>query len=87
MNRIFLKFKNEYNFEIILFVITYSIIVSDLIIKEQEIEIITENENIFNILLKSNERIIKNFQKDNITLIEIKDEDEIKKIFIFYFVI
>ena len=40
----FLKFKNEYNFEINLLVTTYNILSPDIIIKEQEIHIITENE-------------------------------------------
>ena len=74
----FLKFKNEFNFEINLLVTTANLISLNLINSKQEIQIMTESNKSCNIILKSDERIIKLLEKENISAIEIMEEEREK---------
>ena len=74
----FLKFQNQFKFEINLLITSYSIISKDFIDSERTITIISEDNKNYELSLKSNERIIKYIEKYNITLIEIKDSDIFK---------
>ena len=74
----FLIFRNEFKYAINLLITTYNIIPSELVTSKQKIKILNEEEKAFYIILDELKRKIKFLKKENITVIEIQDKDEIK---------
>ena len=73
----FLKFNQSY-FEINFLITFYSIISQDLFRLKKDIKILTEDNKYYDFLSNKNDRIIQYLEEQNITLIEIKDNDIIK---------